>query len=257
MESNLLQYTYSRYWDALVHLFNTGQGVILTRNPFSHQAFVEGLYKAGYLNWDEYRRVYCKLKESSINELRKPHLIIYLDAPVSVLHDRLKARGKGEDKVITKEFLSTMENWYKTKYLKEMEVNTEVVVYDWSEPADFEVVVEDIERIDFERYDVEPRHPKFKDWHFDEDIVASEVRWKFTQQKARHMQILARVPCWDVPSLHFEQDDLKALYTVYRNAPGNFFFYPYNPKMGDKVWWKSNPKGYEPIEKTSWSNWVP
>lgn len=40
--------------------------------------------------------------------------------------------------------------------------HAELLVYDWSEEGDAEVVVEDIERIDFAKYDVQD--PKMKDW---------------------------------------------------------------------------------------------
>lgn len=40
--------------------------------------------------------------------------------------------------------------------------HSELLVYDWSEEGDPEVVVEDIERIDFDKYD--SQDPKMKDW---------------------------------------------------------------------------------------------
>ena len=43
---------YFQYIDALAHFYNTGQGVILERSPWSHFVFAEAMYKNGYLEKD-------------------------------------------------------------------------------------------------------------------------------------------------------------------------------------------------------------
>ena len=43
---------YHQYIDALMHLFNTGQGVILERSPFSDCVFTEAMYENGYMPKD-------------------------------------------------------------------------------------------------------------------------------------------------------------------------------------------------------------
>lgn len=100
-----------------------------------------------------------------------------MDCPVSAVQDKLRKRGQGEEKALTADFLKGLEESYKTKFLPEIEVNAELLVYDWTEPGDPEVVVEDIERINFEEKR-EPRHPKFEDWNFRFDAQAAEQRWK-------------------------------------------------------------------------------
>ena len=62
-----------------------------------------------------------------------------------------------------------MEKTYKQNYLKEISKHAELLIYDWSEGGEVEIVVEDIERIDFDSYDVQD--PKMKDWrhHSEED----------------------------------------------------------------------------------------
>lgn len=44
-------------------------------------------------------------------------------------------------------FLTTMEDVYKHEYLHDMEAHSELLVYDWSNGGEIELVVEDIERI--------------------------------------------------------------------------------------------------------------
>lgn len=59
------------------------------------------------------------------------------------------------DSLITYELFNSKDVYFSSKYC-------ELLVYDWSEGGEIEIVVEDIERIEF----VEPNstHSKFKDW---------------------------------------------------------------------------------------------
>lgn len=72
---------YSQYIDALAHLFNTGQGVVLERSPYSDFVFLEAMYNQKYIS-KGVRSVYYELRGSTIEELMRPHLVIYLDVPV-------------------------------------------------------------------------------------------------------------------------------------------------------------------------------
>lgn len=109
-----------------------------------------------------------------MHELMKPHLIVYLDAPPSVVEANLKKRGRGEEKVWTKEALEKLERNYKHGYLKSITEHAELVAYDWSTPGDAEVMVEDIEKIDFDRFDI--HDPKMADWRLMESWDWSERR---------------------------------------------------------------------------------
>lgn len=72
---------YSQYIDALTHLFNTGQGVILERCPYSDFVFLEAMANQKYISRGV-RSAYYDIVHNTINELMKPHLVIYLDVPV-------------------------------------------------------------------------------------------------------------------------------------------------------------------------------
>lgn len=73
---------YSQYIDALAHLFNTGQGIVLERSPYSDFVFLEAMYSQKFLS-KAVRSTYYELRENTIEELMRPHLVIYLDLPVS------------------------------------------------------------------------------------------------------------------------------------------------------------------------------
>lgn len=72
---------YAQYIDALAHLFNTGQGVVLERSPYSDFVFLEAMYSQKYISKGA-RSVYYEIRGNTIEELMRPHLVIYLDLPV-------------------------------------------------------------------------------------------------------------------------------------------------------------------------------
>lgn len=96
------------------------------------------------------RSVYNDLKHNSISELLKPQLVIYLDVPVETVKQRIKERNidyEVNSKALTDKFLQDIDTVYKQKFLKEISIASELLVYDWSSGGETEVVVEDIERI--------------------------------------------------------------------------------------------------------------
>ncbi len=123
------------------------------------------------------RTQYYKYQAAGLDFLMKPHLVIYLDSPVEVVTENLKKRGQGEDKTITPLFLETMEESYKLKFLRDIEEHSELLIYDWSEKGDVEVVVEDIERMDFDQYMEDIHNPKMENWRLKKDWDYSERRW--------------------------------------------------------------------------------
>lgn len=71
-----------QYIDAMAHVLSTGQGVVLDRSCFSDFVFVEAMEKSGFLSKGA-RSVYYDIRKNTITELLKPHLVVYLDVPVS------------------------------------------------------------------------------------------------------------------------------------------------------------------------------
>lgn len=62
------------------------------------------------------------------------------------------------------DYLKAIENVYKEKYLPTTREESEVLIYDWSDYTQAEIVVEDIERIDFEKNMNDVHSPKFSQW---------------------------------------------------------------------------------------------
>ncbi len=59
-------------------------------------------------DYQSYRRIY----DMVVAGLPKPDLLLYLKAPVPVLHDRIQRRGRDMEKGITSEYLALLETFY-------------------------------------------------------------------------------------------------------------------------------------------------
>lgn len=228
----MLMLRYEAYIDALAHLLSTGQGVVLNRCPYSDYVFVETMVKAGYMSKGA-RSVYYELRGNTITEVMQPHLVIYLDVPVSKVKENIKKRNidhEAKSTVFTDQYLGDMETTYKQRYLKEITQHAELLVYDWTNGGETEVVVEDIERIDFDSFD--HYDPKMKDWRHPDEDAWNDLRMRFTRHKPDLMNYF-NVPRFDVPELITSADDNKAYNDLVVKAPGMEYRTGYNSKMGD------------------------
>lgn len=67
--------------------------------------------------------VYYDIRRRSIEELLRPHLVIYLDVPVAKVQENIQRRNIASEvksSALTKEYLTAMERFYKQKYLKDI-----------------------------------------------------------------------------------------------------------------------------------------
>lgn len=228
----MLMQRYVQYIDALAHLFSTGEGVVLDRSVYSDFVFMEAMFKNGYISKGA-RSVYYDIVKNTFSELMKPHLVIYLDVPVSMVKDRIKKRGnpaEANSKALTDNYLQDIEKIYKQQYLKDISTHAELLIYDWSNHGETEVVVEDIERIDFDRFDKDDSH--MRDWRME-----NEEDW--TEARARYMENVDlmnyfNVPRYDVPELIIPAEDFKVWSDLWFNAPGMKFRKGYNDECGDE-----------------------
>ncbi|KAH8365051.1 NADH dehydrogenase [ubiquinone] 1 alpha subcomplex subunit 10, mitochondrial [Drosophila serrata] len=225
---------YSQYIDALQHILSTGQGVVLERSPYSDFVFMEAMFRQGYISRGA-RSVYNELRQNTIGELLKPHLVIYLDRPVEAVKKEIKARNvdyEVQSKVFSDAYLRDVEMLYKQQYLKDISTHAELLIYDWTAGGETEVVVEDIERIDFAQFEADSHNKKMLDWRFHLENEWTEARIKYCSEKSDLMNYF-NVPRFDVPELLRSADDSKVWRDVWYNAPGMKFRPGYNADMGD------------------------
>ncbi|KAL4703747.1 hypothetical protein ACJJTC_017535 [Scirpophaga incertulas] len=228
----IMMYTarFSQYIDALEHLLNTGQGVVLERSPYSDFVFLEAMFTQKYIS-KGVRSVYYDLRNNTIEELMRPHLVIYLDLPVNDVKSAINKRNFKHEvngKALTTEFLTEVEKQYKNKYLRDISTHAELLVYDWSGGGDVEVVVEDIERLDFDKY-TERDEPKMKDWRLPREMDWADQRMLYTNGK-HYLNNLFNLPRTDVPELLTSADDVYEREKVIYNHPA--FLYTDNYQSG-------------------------
>lgn len=226
----IMMYTarYSQYIDALVHLMNTGQGVVLERSPYSDYVFLEAMYACNYISKGA-RSVYYELRSNTIEELMRPHLVVYLDVPVDKVQESVKRRALKHEitgKALTPKFLTEVERQYKTNYLRDIATHAELLVYDWTGGGEVEVVVEDIERLDFDQY-TEREEPKMKDWRLPREMEWADQRMLYTNNKFFLMNLFG-IPVLNVPELITSAEDAYEREKVISAHPAFHYVEGYN-----------------------------
>ncbi|NWX84115.1 NDUAA dehydrogenase, partial [Nothoprocta pentlandii] len=139
-----------QYADALEHLLSTGQGVVLERSPYSDFVFLDAMFKEGYIHkrcLDHYKEI----KEISICEFLPPHLVIYIDVPVSDVYKRIQEKGETYEKKVPTAYLQHIEDSYKKTFLPQISETSEVLQYTSAEAEDVDKVIEDIEYLKFDK----------------------------------------------------------------------------------------------------------
>lgn len=176
---------FTNHVKALGHILNTGQGVVMEGTPYTDHIYLNAVYKQGWIDKSTYN--YVRLYQERVNRsLMKPNLYIYLDAPIDVVQKKIMARNNEWDKDspvwTNKRYLADIYGGLKN-YLKEAGKSSYVLMYDWSEPGDFEVVIEDIEQLNFDylaQYDEQQ-----KDWRLLDERGYNEKRYKYCNQKMK------------------------------------------------------------------------
>ncbi|XP_072391743.1 NADH dehydrogenase [ubiquinone] 1 alpha subcomplex subunit 10, mitochondrial [Diabrotica undecimpunctata] len=223
----------SQYVDALAHVLSTGQGVILDRCVYSDFVFTEAMFSQNYIH-KLARKTYYELRDNTIGELLRPHLVIYLDKPVPKVIENIKKRAISYEKdssVLTPEYLGVIEKQYKQNYLKEISKHAELLVYDWSDEGDVEIVVEDIERIDFNRFD--EQDTQMKDWVYRLEEEWAVLRHKYADKKDQEIMSYCNIPAFNVPELVVDAEDADKYHRTMAEAPGEEFEIGYNKALGD------------------------
>lgn len=198
---------YFHYMEGLTHLFNTGQGVIHNRSVYSDKVFFKALMKMkiGRFNMDSWTH-YNDIRRETLTDLLRPHLVIYLDVPPEQCVENIKKRGilhEVNSPVNTVEYMKNIEEVYKEEILPELSKHAEILVYDWKEGGDMDLVIEDLEGLDFDPY--EGRTQKTEDWRFFRDTDFDDLRKVFTHHRYHFYKYFFQ-PDYDHPSVQMDQE---------------------------------------------------
>ncbi|XP_067891988.1 NADH dehydrogenase [ubiquinone] 1 alpha subcomplex subunit 10, mitochondrial isoform X1 [Heterodontus francisci] len=212
-----------QYSDALEHLLQTGQGVVLERSPYSDFVFLEAMYKQGYIR-KQCVDHYNELKGNSICEFLPPHLVIYLDVPVAEVQKRLKQHGETYEQNVSTAYLQSIEEAYKKSFLPEIREMSEVLQYDAIQVPDAEKIVEDMELL---KWDKGP-------W-LEQSNVSFHLLRLLVEDKQR-VADLTSVPRF-LPEVTVGAHEFDETYHAYKLLPGRKYEKGFNADVGDKWIW--------------------
>ena len=196
------------YLEGLTHLYNTGQGVVQERTPFSDYVFHECLYKMGLIKRD-FKEFYHDVYVDTHQTIHRPHVVIYLDIPPEESLKRFIAKSPAyvkESPIVNLEYFTLLDQVFKQHYLPAISKHADVLVYDWSQEGDLELVVEDLEALDFSQY--ERMTEKLEDWR---KYKSEDYDWErhiFTNRRVEIYKWFNQ-PTYDKPSVLIPQEVLK------------------------------------------------
>lgn len=181
----MLQLKAECYQNALAHILNTGQGVVLENSVLSDYVFVEAAYKKGCISKDFYDYyIDCRdIGEQSL--VMWPHLIVYMDTPASVCLENIQKRNipyEVNSSILDLEYLKTIEDAYKKRFLTKWDEFSATAIYDWTVPGDVEGIIEDIENMDLgDEFDWH-RGDRFESWHTYSSRAMDTIRLEMTRR---------------------------------------------------------------------------
>lgn len=95
-----------------LELAHDAQSAIADRSIYEDAyIFARALHHLGNLSERDYH-AYRAVFELVIAGLPRPDLLLYLQAPVPVLHERIRSRGRGMESGITTEYLALLDTFY-------------------------------------------------------------------------------------------------------------------------------------------------
>jgi NADH dehydrogenase (ubiquinone) 1 alpha subcomplex subunit 10 len=168
---NCLQRSYflrkvSMFANAMQHILNTGQGVVLTSSVFGDEAYTHALTQLGLIG-DDYMHCYKNGLGAIYHQCPKPHVTIYLDSSVSDVKSKIKARNDPREvnsTVLNDKYIQNIEDGFKTVVLPKLQNHGSVLELEWGGKFDehaFNDVVKELSSCD---YDIEEGTERYKHW---------------------------------------------------------------------------------------------
>ena len=205
-----------RYHKALTHLFNTGQGVVMTRTAFTERGIVEAMHNLGwlpkgYLRGDgvrffDWRNRYVHLRNMSLAITFQPHLTIYLDTPVDTCLERIKNDPDpmiSNSKALTREFLVEIEAAFKNIVLPKQDHNMYVMMVDHPNHKSLDEVIDVIDDIEPINFEFDPHDSRFDCWNRKYHIFwYFDSRRRFTTLRyANELNKIMNIAWYDIAGL--------------------------------------------------------
>ena len=127
------------YIQAVKHIFETGQGVLLDRSVFSDKVFADVGYADKNITPEGYA-FYMNIRSRALKGLPIPHVTLYLDTDPEVCQQRIKTRGRNCEKGIPVSYLQSLHDAYQ-EFNREMgEMGSKVHKLDWTHYGDAKLI---------------------------------------------------------------------------------------------------------------------
>lgn len=231
---------YYAYADVLKHVISTGQGVVMVRSVYSDIVFVDALRRMGYVT-APFVQHYNEVRDNTICELLKPHMTIYLDAPISVCMERINQRKNPVEvgsKIISEKYLKTISDVYNERFLPKMRNSGEVVEIDWTEKAseaDMDVIAEELQTYTLEPADSEDL--KFGDWSRLVEDDWRNIR-NFLHNRELQQRLFFLPEPWDCPEVMLPDSDTAIYQRVVQDHPAFYYQKGWAPELGHRTGFK-------------------
>ncbi|CAD6188372.1 unnamed protein product [Caenorhabditis auriculariae] len=209
MQDRIFKCRFDQYLNALAHILNTGQGVVLERTPHSDFVFTNAMRSKSFVGPEYFKHYYYCL-------------------------ENIRRRGNiNEMAAVDEGYLKIIEESYKDS-LKEYRKHSKILAYDWSKPGDTDAVVEDIERIDLD----------FFEWHSGDvleewNTIVDAVGWNgwrqyVTSKNDAHILAFDGIEKHEVGELYINPRDTGAfIHAMRKEVLKSPFGYGYIAKNGD------------------------
>jgi len=229
---------FRNYVYALKHLYNTGQGVVVEGDPWSDYAHLDAALNQRWIDRTTAKAIKA-IYRNGLYFLSRPHVVLYLDAPVETVMKNIKERNNPWDKDspvwTNKRFLSDIYNEKKRRYLMDVQKHSHVLVYDWASKGEAEVIVDDIEQLECtwtDEYD-----DLLRDWTANRTEKRSMLkREQYCNRLFRNNMFFQMLDCdelLDCPQLFYNYEETSQYFDVLRNIKSERYAPGYNVHMGD------------------------
>ncbi|QTA38297.1 deoxynucleoside kinase [Thermosipho ferrireducens] len=138
-------------FNSIKQIIESGENSVLDRSIYEDaEIFAKNLYITGKMEEREYK-TYRQIFYTMLEFLKKPDLLIYIDASVDTIIERIRKRGREMEMNVPREYWEQLDKLYKT-WIKNYKESPIYIIdgdkYDFVEKPDhFEYIVNDVKRM--------------------------------------------------------------------------------------------------------------
>jgi NADH dehydrogenase (ubiquinone) 1 alpha subcomplex subunit 10 len=230
-----------QHYKALRHIFNTGQGVVMTRSVFTERAVVEAMHNVGWLpkghlredgaRFYDWKNRYIFIRNLALSVVFHPHLCIYLDTPVDVCLERIRNDPNpmiANSNAHTGEFLEEIETAFKDVVLPKQEHSMHVVAVDNTKQKTRDEILDLIDDMSPLSFEFDHHDTRFETWNEKQyKFFYFDNRRKYTSRRAGIEMNQRLNPEWyDIAGLgdSITEADLKLRRALYEANVGQVGF---------------------------------